>query len=52
MNEISGNEKENEVTPAANSEEAKKVPDLMDAISRLRKRKVDDDAEEGEEPAE
>ena len=52
MNEMSGDEEENEITPDANSEEPKKKPDLDDTISRLLRRKADVDAEAGENSAE
>jgi hypothetical protein len=41
MNDISGDEKEVEVTPETNSEEPKKPVDLDDTISRLLRRKAD-----------
>jgi hypothetical protein len=52
MSEMSGDEKENEVTADTNSEELKKKPDIDDTISRLLRRKVDVDAQEGEDSAE
>ncbi|MBL4581747.1 MAG: hypothetical protein JKY29_08015 [Gammaproteobacteria bacterium] len=48
MNEISDDQKENEVTPGANSEEAKKKADLQDTISRLLRKKKEVNSQEGE----
>ncbi len=48
MIDMSGNGKDNEVTPDSNSEEPKKKPDLDDTLSRLLRRQADVDDEEKE----
>lgn len=48
MSEKSADEKENEVTKDANSEEAKKKIDPQEAISRLLRRKAPADGENGD----
>ena len=49
MSNMSGNEKDNEVTPGSNTEEPKKKPDLDDTLSRLLRRKADVDEKDEDE---
>ena len=52
MSEISDDEKENEVTPDAEAEKAKRIADVQDVLSRMLSKKTDADAEEGGDSAE
>jgi len=52
MSETSGDEKENEVTPDAEAEKAKRIADVQDVLSRMLSRKAETDKEEGGDSAE
>ena len=54
MSEISGDEKEKEVTPdsEAEAEKAKRIADVQDVLSRMLSKKADADADEGGDSAE